>query len=302
MAGDNPALLVRRLVMLIQPYQLDELQFAYCYRVYVRWRTHRAKPIAQLAKLDLPTVIEIGKRYDIHILEVNAGTSDVLLLASLLPSETVSACVSKLKGQVSKWLREQLGLSAPANLLSNGYFACTTGQSDTEAVLRYLEQQSEHHGYNQRPRPPVFVQSFTPTSEDEKRIAADHSVTQLQHHVVLSTRWRKGVFGEASGQVVAARWRSLLCEKRAVLLKVSFVPDHVHLALRVHPSVSPAALILDLMNTAQELMWSDFADAVIRAGVDRLWQPSAYLGSFGDLNSPRISGYVKEWEEGSTQE
>jgi len=223
-------------------------------------------------------------------------------LASLLPNESVSACVSKLKGQVSKWLRDKLGLSAPANLLSNGYFACTTGQSTTEAVFRYLDQQGQHHGYDQRPHPPVFVQSFGLLSEDERRIAADHSVTHLQHHVVLATRWRKGVFGQASGQALAARWRSLLCDKRAALMRVSFVPDHVHIALRVHPSVSPAGLILDLMNAAQELMWRDFADAVIRAGVERLWQPSSYLGSFGDLNSPRISSYVKEWEEGSTKD
>jgi REP element-mobilizing transposase RayT len=282
--------------MLLQPYRLDELEFAYCYRVYLRWRTHRAKPISPLATLSLDTLKPIASRFDIHILEANAGSTEVLLLVSLLPQETISACVSKLKGQLSKWLRQQLDLSAPTDLLSNGYFACTAGQSTTEAVHQYLERQSEHHGYDDMPRPPVFVQTFELSSEDERRISADHCVTYLQHHIVLATRSRNGVFGRESGADLAMHWRQLLCDRRGALVKTSFVPDHVHLAVRVHPTVSPADLILELMNGSQEFMWHRYAGSVLRAGVERLWQPSAYLGSFGDLESSRISSYVKHWK------
>jgi len=81
------------------------------------------------------------------------------------------------------------------------------------------------------------------------------------------------------------------------MLKVSFVPDHVHMALRLHPSVSPAELIVDLMNLGQEFMWEHFEEAVVRAGIERLWQPSAYLGSFGDLESTKISKYIQQWRE-----
>ena len=79
--------------------------------------------------------------------------------------------------------------------------------------------------------------------------------------------------------------------------KVSFVPDHVHLAVRTHPTQSPGAIIVALMNAAQELMWTEFADSVIQARVERLWQPGAYLGSYGDLESAKIAAYVRRWEE-----
>ena len=78
--------------------------------------------------------------------------------------------------------------------------------------------------------------------------------------------------------------------------KVSFVPDHVHLAVRTHPSLSPAEVVVALMNASQELMWKDFANLVIRGARERLWQPSAYIGSYGDLESAKIAAYVRKWE------
>ena len=83
------------------------------------------------------------------------------------------------------------------------------------------------------------------------------------------------------------------------VLKVSFVPDHVHVAVRVHPSVVPEYLFVVLMNTAQDVMWAEFDLDVIRAAVERLWQPSGYIGSYGDLNSSSISSYVSKWKESS---
>lgn len=74
------------------------------------------------------------------------------------------------------------------------------------------------------------------------------------------------------------------------------MPDHVHLAVRTHPSLSPAMVVVALMNASQELMWNGFADAVIQAGAERLWQPSAYIGSYGDLVSPKLAAYVRKWE------
>jgi REP element-mobilizing transposase RayT len=82
------------------------------------------------------------------------------------------------------------------------------------------------------------------------------------------------------------------------LIKVSFVPDHVHIALRAHPTESPADLVVALMNSAQQTM----SRQLIAAKVDRLWEPIAYLGSYGDLASPQISKYIQNWagESGAT--
>ena len=282
--------------MHIQPYEPDELTFAWCYRIYLRWRTHRLRSYPQLAELNCETLVEIADRYDIHVLEATTSDTDVLLLLSLRPQESVSTCASKLKGQISKWLRQRLRLSEPANLLSRGYFATTTGKSTPAAVDDYLSSQGEHHGYAARVRPPVHVQQYELTTADQERLQAKHAYSMLRHHIVLATWRRRGVFGQPAGEALSQRWRTVLVDMRAALLKISFVPDHVHLALRMHPAVAPSEVIVRLMNESQQLMWQRFDDSVIRAGVERLWQPIAYPGSYGDLASPQISRYIQDWE------
>ena len=127
-------------------------------------------------------------------------------------------------------------------------------------------------------------------------LRASHAVTVLQFQMVLSTWKRQGAFSRAAGEIVASCWRRLAETRPLVIEKVSFVPDHVHLAVRAHPSTSPAEFVVELMNASQERMWNDFADLVIEGGVDRLWQPSAYIGSYGDLESRKTAGYVRNWE------
>ena len=285
--------------MRIEPFNHEELEFAWSYRVYYRWRTHRARPQAALSKLDQPTLDSMLRPYSIHVLEASANETDVKMLASLLPDETVAACAGKAKGRVSKWLRGELDIRDSQKLLSRGYFACTTGKSTAEAVDDYLEQQSAHHGYDSRICPPVFVHSYPITPADEQRLSAQRAATVLRLHVVLSTWRRTGVFGQTEGQATAERWRQIQGALRIAFEKVSFVPDHVHLGVRIHPSVSPAMMVVELMNVAQELLWRDFADSVVRAGVERLWQPSGYIGAYGDLESAKIASYVRRWENGA---
>ncbi len=281
--------------MLIEPYSRDELRFAYCYRLYLRWRTHCAKPCEPLTRLDRAVLEEIASEFGIRVLESASDRTDLLALLSLKPDETISGCVSKLKGRVSKWLREALQLKQPTDLLSRGYFACTAGKSSSEAVERYLSQQSEHHGYDNRVLPPVYVESFDLSAADETRVSPKHAAVVAQFHLVLATSWRRGVFGPQEGRAVTAEWRKSQARLQMALIKVSFLPDHVHIALRAHSQASPAVLMVDLMNSAQQVVFEQFPDAVIQARTPRLWQPSGYIGSYGDLASPQISKYIRNW-------
>jgi REP element-mobilizing transposase RayT len=288
--------------MLIQDYQLADLSFAYCYHAYLRWSTHRLQPHEPLARINQAVLAELASPLGIHLLGCNGSATEVRLLVSLKPDESISSCASKLKGKTSRWLREALRFSEPANLLSKGYFACTSGKSTTEKVNEYLNGQGEHHGYTARALPPIFVQTYTPTAATEAGVQANHAFTRLQFHLVLATYRRRGVFGRDEARAVAGSWRELQAEVRFVLTKVSFVPDHAHVAVCLHPSVSPGGLAVSLMNRAQKVIFDNWPNAVITAGVERLWQPSAYVGSFGDLASPQIQSYIQNWKAGCAKE
>jgi len=132
--------------MLLQPYQSEELTFAWCYRVYYRWRTHRRRPICVLSELTAEALDELVQPYGIHLLELAAEPIDVRALVSLAPNESVSVAASKMKGRVSKWLSEQLAHEQASKSLGRGYFAVTCGASAADEINAYLERQGEHHG------------------------------------------------------------------------------------------------------------------------------------------------------------
>lgn len=281
---------------MLRPYELRELTFAYCYRVYLRWRTHKNQARPELARLDQPTLDQITQPYGIRVLEANCDEKNVLVLASLEPGESVSGCAGKLKGQTSKWLREALALEAPANLVSKGYFACSVGKSNAKAVEDYLSKQPSHHGYEGRAHPPVFVREYRLTDSEEARFHPKHARAIIQLHVVLATLGRAGVFGAETGEALAEHWTRLGEQNKFGFVKVSFVPDHAHLAMRVHPTVSPAGMVLGLMSSAQEFMFENYREELLRAKVNRLWEPSAYFGSYGSLEAPKVAKYIQDWE------
>jgi putative transposase len=196
-----------------------------------------------------------------------------------------------VKGRISKWLREELNLTDLQPLLGKGYFACTTGKTKSRVVERYLSLQGEHHGYANRVLPPIFVDQYQLSAEDKCRISPHHAMVIAQFHLVFSTTWRRGIFGSAQGRRVAKIWLEIQHELRIALIKVSFVPDHVHVALRSHPSVSPASIVAGLMNSAQKAVERE----MIQARVNRLWMNSAYVGSYGDLSSSQIRKFIEGW-------
>jgi len=279
--------------MRLYTYQPHEIHFAFCYRVYFSWRTYRALPLAPLTTLQRRTLDALLEPYNIRVLECVTHTTELKCIVSLRPMETISGCASKLKGRVSKWLREELKLTEQQSLLSKGYFACTTGKSRSKIVERYLSSQAQHHGYSNRILPPIFVEQYRLCAQDEERLAPNHAMVVAKFHLVFSTTGRKGIFGSAQGRRIARDWMKIQQELRFALLKVSFVPDHVHVALKSHPAVSPATIAAALMNAAQQVVLNE----LIQAGVTRLWMNSAYVGAYGDLADAQIRKYMEKWKK-----
>jgi putative transposase len=277
--------------MNLYTYQPHEINFAFCYRVYFCWRTYRRHSFPPFAKFQRATLDSLLRPYNIRVLECVTNKTDLRCIVSLAPGETISGCASKMKGRVSKWLRQELNLSDLQPLLSKGYFACTTGKTRSRVVERYLSLQGDHHGYSNRILPPLFVEQYRLSAENESRISPHHAMVIAKFHLVFSTTWRRGIIGSAQGRRIAKAWLKIQQELQIALIKVSFVPDHVHVALRGHPSVSPASIAAGLMNASQQVMQIE----LIEAGVNRLWMNSAYVGSYGDLSSPQIRKFIEGW-------
>ena len=281
--------------MYYEPYAASQLHLAYCHRVHYRFQTHCRLPQPCLEGLRRDEFQASLAAYGIRLLDVASDEVDLLCQVSLRPEECVAACASKFKGRLSKWLRTTQGLELPAKLLATGYLACTVGDPTSQEIEGYIGRQGSHHGYNERPLPPVFVASCPLPPGDAVRLAAAHNVSLLRYHLVFGTMQRRGVFTQTEAAGVVAAWQDLQAAAQFALLKVSFVPDHVHAAVRVHPSVAPLALAVRLMNVAQRVMFEQFPEVVIRYSANRLWENGAYVGSFGDLSSRAVRAAIEEW-------
>lgn len=281
----------------LRPYTLDELRLAYCCHVYFRWQSYRRRSMPMFRDL---VVSDFESRYpEIHVLNIEATDRELAVLASLRPTESVASAASKLKGATSRFLRERLNPDHPEKLVAGGYFACTSGVSTSETLERYLDNQSAHHGYTNRHDSPIWLQTWPIKPVDLNVLQASHSATRVRWHLVLSTWNRVGLFTSPAAEAVSARWEVVAGARRARLLKISWVPDHLHLALASHPSMVPLELVLAFLNESQALMASQFNSSLLHVDSGRLWKPGAYVGTYGDLASPQIQAYLRNWRVGN---
>lgn len=281
--------------MLLPPYSLDELSFAFRCYVYFRWHTYRCRSIAALKQLAASQIEEIHP--EVRILEFTPSDTDVALLASLLPTESVSTAVGKLKGATSKVLRKLQGLNEPERTLGAGYFAATTGDNNSEQLDRYLENQEKHHGYDRWAQPPVWIQNWDLTEKELESLQTKHAIVSLRWHIVLSTWNRVGVFTLDAARKLCEQWATEALAWQVRFQKITVVPDHVHTAVMLHPTVRPAELVVKMMNSSQEMMRDRYPQLLIKAGQPRLWKLGAYVGSFGDITKAHIRNYLRRWEQ-----
>jgi REP element-mobilizing transposase RayT len=76
----------------------------------------------------------------------------------------------------------------------------------------------------------------------------------------------------------------------------SMVPDHIHLIVRIVPSMSIEECALLLMNNGQHFVGKVYPQVLIEAGINQLWQPSAYAGTCGEYTSGLIQNWLNSRE------
>src|SRR5262245_16779672 len=167
-----------------------QLHYYVCFRT--RWRHVRfAKP--NEAELLSRILSEVCSRHQYHLLRHKVFADHLRCLLSLRPDQSISQTVNKLKSNLSREFCAEFRITAP--LWATGYLARSIGKVRIQAVKLYLDQQSEHHGYASRVRPPVF--RFRET--EAVALSSAHCAFDLAHHLVLATQYRRGVFDSALG-------------------------------------------------------------------------------------------------------
>jgi putative transposase len=270
--------------MYLTPY--THLEWAYQLHYYLCFRTHRRRQLVDSNRLVL-TLNDLCDLFDHHVLEMKTRPSDVELLLSLRPDHAISDVMKKLKKESSGILCKAWQIEPP--LWARGYLARTTGKVRMTAVAGYLEAQSKHHGYDIRALPPVFrFRNPTPTD-----LSVAHAVFDLQYHLVLATRYRRGVFDSTLGEALVKYWLTVAHKREFAIDRATVLPDHVHMLVRTKPQMSIEQCALLLMNNGQYFVGERWPTRLIEAKVDQLWQPSAYVGSCGELPTALLKTFLR---------
>jgi putative transposase len=228
----------------------------------------------------------LNKLHGYHELEMKLRTADVQLLLSLKPENVISDVLKKLKGESSNVLCRELDMSPP--LWARGYLARTSGKVRLATAQSYLDNQVSHHGYEKRPLAPVFrFQNPSPT-----QLSVAHAVFDLKYHLVLSTSFRKSVFDSQLGEALVNDWLKVATMHDFAFDRASILPDHTHLIVRTTPKMSIEECALLLMNTGQQFVGEQWPARMVEAGINQLWQPSAYAGGCGDLPTALLKKFL----------
>lgn len=258
------------------------LTWAYQLHYYLCWRTHRRHQLFAAEQLT-QVIQQICGQLDYHLLESKPRADQFLCLVSLKPPHVISKVIQTLKCNSSRALAQ----AKPA--WARGYLARSVGRMRIDAVREYLEHQSEHHGYAARLRPPVFRYRAT----EPLPLNAAHCSFELNHHVVLATRKRRGVFNSDLGRRLSEYWLRVAAVRGFAIDQVSVVPDHVHLIVRIVPSMSIEACVLLLMNNGQYFVGKNYPEMLVEVGIDQLWESSAYAGTCGDFTTAFVKAWLK---------
>ena len=260
-----------------------QLHYYLCFRT--RWRRARFENPGEAESLSR-TLAEVCLRHQYHLLQHKVFADHLRCLLSLRPDHSISHTVNTLKSNLSREICTEFRITAP--LWATGYLARSIGKVRIQAVKQYLDQQSEHHGYASRLRSPVF--RFRET--EPVTLSSSHCAFDLAHHLVFATQCRRGIFDSALGRELVEYWLRVAQKHRFAIDQATVLPDHVHLLVRLIPKRSIEECALSLMNNAQHWMAKHHPVVMVAAGVDRLWQQSAFAGTCGQMTTALLKRFL----------
>jgi len=272
---------------------LDTISWAYQLHYYLCFRTRRCRSIffaPEHIEAINAALREICERHEYHLLQSKVYPDHLRCLLSLRPAQAISKVIQTIKANSARIFGAQFALTPP--LWGRGFLARSVGRVRLGVVKEYINGQAEHHGYDKRVRPPISRYS----NEEPVMLTAAHASFDLNHHLVFATRYRRGVFDSALGKFLIQYWRRVASARGFAIDRVTVVPDHTHLLVRIAPKMSIEECALSLLNNGQHFIGQHAPEALIQAKIEQLWQSSAYAGTTGNVTTALVKAFLSEPE------
>lgn len=118
---------------------------------------------------------------------------------------------------------------------------------------------------------------------------ARHSHYNLNYHVVMVTKYRRGVLGGAVRDLLIETLNGSCAERDWIVLGLEVMPDHVHIFLSSPPKWSPSNIVKILKGVSARRILHAFPQLSRRG---HLWTNAFYAGTAGTVSSQTIQQYI----------
>jgi len=271
-----------------------DLPAAYRLHFHFRFQTKNEQPLFRQIHFDAIRALlgEICDWHQYHLLDLRPEPHQLRCLLSLRPAQAPSKVMQTVKTNLSRELSRTFPeFESLSTLWQRGFYAQTVGKIDRRAVERYIETQDAHHGYASRQRSPVA--KFKAPVEEHRRFHSLHTWARLHYHVVLVTQYRRAWFDSTAGQRLVGYFRRVAERKGYLLWRMSVLPDHMHLLLRLPPQMSIGEVVENLMNNSYYFLTPEVNVEIKDPSLFEVWQPSYYSGTIGGPTTAQVKSYLR---------
>ena len=123
-----------------------------------------------------------------------------------------------------------------------------------------------------------------------------HTRWECKYHIVFAPKYRrKVIYGKIREDICEIL--SSLCKRKGVeIIEAEWCPDHIHMFVRIPPSMSVSSFMGYLKGKSALMMFDKHANLKYKFGNRHFWAEGYYVSTVG-LNEATIRKYIQEQEK-----
>lgn len=119
------------------------------------------------------------------------------------------------------------------------------------------------------------------------------SVYSLQYHLILVTKYRRGVLVGPVKSDLNQLLHSLAKQFELNIKEITIMSDHVHMLVDASPKHSISSIMKGLKGVSAKMLFSRHPELKQQLWGGHLWQPSYFVATVSDRTEEQISYYIR---------
>jgi putative transposase len=117
-------------------------------------------------------------------------------------------------------------------------------------------------------------------------------VWDIKYHIVWCPKYRKPLPKKIQDELKTILF-TICAARRWEIQALEVMAEHIHIFLKVPPTVSPAGIVKILKGVSAKILFETHPSLRDSWTKGHLWSPSYYLGSVGHVSQATVKKYIE---------